>query len=217
MSSTLEEMPVMPLGSVLFPGASLRLHAFDPAQVKLIQDCSHCGRLLGLALRRGGGADTYLVGTAAKISSVCEYEDGRLDYELTGIRRFRIREFDERLGFDLCRVEPLEELPAAHTSAELTVEQDVREELKSYLEKLYSRQDYQAGIPIPGGPTEMSFMIASLLALDNLEKQQMLEMVDTSERLLQILPRLRAQSQELDEPKLRRVTSAELREHQSLN
>ena len=107
------ELPLFPLGSVLFPGVVLPLHIFEDRYRQLVRDLAAlpegAPRRFGVvaikdghALFEVGGADRgresvnalYDTGCTAEIDSIVEYEDGRFDITTTGVHRFRLREYD---------------------------------------------------------------------------------------------------------------------------
>ena len=74
---------MFPLGTVLFPGAVLPLHVFEPRYRALVRDCLAGDREFGVVLiERGsevGGGDVRVeVGTVARIVQVAEPPDGRV-------------------------------------------------------------------------------------------------------------------------------------------
>src|SRR5947207_994253 len=99
MSQSLEELPLFPLNAVIFPYAALQLHIFEERYRDMVRNCLEFDRPFGIVLIRSGGetghADPYMVGTAVRITGVRNYDDGRMDIEVQGERRFRIRELDE--------------------------------------------------------------------------------------------------------------------------
>ncbi len=113
------DLPMFPLGTVLFPGALLPLHVFEPRYRALIRHCLDAGLRgpngvagdLGIVLIErgsevGGGDVRFDVGTRAQIVSAVPLEgglrdpngyDGRWFLVLRGVDRIRI---DRWLGED---------------------------------------------------------------------------------------------------------------------
>ena len=82
-------IPLFPLEVVLFPGASLPLHIFEPRYRKLISDCINNRTEFGVILMRG--EEMSEVGCTARIKEVVKrYDDGRFDIVTEGSRRFEI-------------------------------------------------------------------------------------------------------------------------------
>src|SRR5262250_2228258 len=84
-----DRIPLFPLNVVLFPGADLPLHIFEPRYRKMVRDCldnkSEFGMLLAL---ENGIAGT---GCTAEILEVAKkYNDGRMDILTVGRAPFRV-------------------------------------------------------------------------------------------------------------------------------
>ena len=96
-----EVLPLFPLsGAVLLPRARLPLHIFEPRYLAMIEDCLKSERrLIGLIQPRGDGESPALVrvGSAGRLTSFSELEDGRFMVTLTGIARFCL--MSEVVGF----------------------------------------------------------------------------------------------------------------------
>jgi len=94
----MSELPMFPLGSVLFPSIFLPLHIFEPRYRSLARHCLDGDREFGVVLiERGsevGGDDVRTsVGTVARIIEAAELDDGRWLLGTVGTRRIRVREW----------------------------------------------------------------------------------------------------------------------------
>jgi len=92
------ELPMFPLGTVLFPSLFLPLHIFEPRYRELARHCMDGNREFGVVLiERGsevGGNDVRTsVGTVAQIVDAQELDDGRWMLGTVGTRRIRVREW----------------------------------------------------------------------------------------------------------------------------
>ena len=90
------ELPMFPLGGVLFPSMVLPLHVFEPRYRALVRDCLDGDGEFGVVLiERGsevGGDDVRTdVGTMAHILQAEELDDGRWVVAAVGTRRLRVR------------------------------------------------------------------------------------------------------------------------------
>src|SRR3954452_20658454 len=89
-------LPMFPLGSVLFPGAVLPLHVFEPRYRQLVQDClADTEHEFGVVLIErghevGGGDVRSTIGTVARMMQVAELQDGRYAMVTVGTRRIRV-------------------------------------------------------------------------------------------------------------------------------
>ena len=110
-----DEIPLFPLGTVLFPGGPLPLRIFEARYIDLVRRCLRDGTGFGVVLIRegveaGGPALTYDVGTYARIVDFSQQPDGLLGIHAAGERRFRILERRrERDGLNVAEVEWLQE------------------------------------------------------------------------------------------------------------
>src|SRR5947207_15568149 len=92
------ELPMFPLGAVLFPHLVLPLHVFEPRYRQLTLDCLAGDREFGVVLIErghevGGGDERFAQGTVAHILEAAEFEDGRWALVTVGTRRIRVREW----------------------------------------------------------------------------------------------------------------------------
>jgi Lon protease-like protein len=89
-------LPMFPLGSVLFPGAVLPLHVFEPRYRQLVQDClANDAHEFGVVLIQrgsevGGGDVRGDFGVVARMVQVAEMPDGRYAVVSVGTRRIRV-------------------------------------------------------------------------------------------------------------------------------
>lgn len=110
MSARLE-IPLFPLGTVLFPGGPLPLRIFETRYIDLVRRCMRDGTGFGVVLIREGAeagtaATTFDVGTYARIVDFSQQPDGLLGISAQGERRFRILERRRaRDGLNLADVE----------------------------------------------------------------------------------------------------------------
>jgi Lon protease-like protein len=91
------EIPLFPLGTVLFPGGPLPLRIFETRYIDLVRRCMRDGTGFGVVLIREGAeagtaATTFDVGTYARIVDFSQQPDGLLGISAKGERRFRILE-----------------------------------------------------------------------------------------------------------------------------
>jgi Lon protease-like protein len=218
MAHELEEMPLFPLNTVLFPYASVQLHVFEERYRELVQDCLTEDRPFGIVLIRsgeevGGQADPYMVGTAVRIVKVHTYDDGRMDIQVRGERRFRIREFDETRPYLTGFVEPVIEHAIEETPEAAELLTRAREECEVFIQRLLARQEFSVQVVFPPDPVALSFTIANLLQMENLEKQRLLETTDTLERVQDLLPIMEQQLLEDPiDPATYRLSGEDLRE-----
>ena len=91
-------LPLFPLGLVLFPRTSLPLHIFEERYKLMMNELLEDSREFGVVLTLEQGIAS--VGCTARIDRVTKsYDDGRMDLDTTGYRRFEIAELNEERPF----------------------------------------------------------------------------------------------------------------------
>lgn len=87
-------LPLFPLGLVLFPRTSLPLHIFEERYKTLVREVMDGTREFGVVLTLENGIAS--IGCTARIDRVTKtYDDGRMDIDSTGYRRFEIAQLHE--------------------------------------------------------------------------------------------------------------------------
>ncbi|CAN5527909.1 LON peptidase substrate-binding domain-containing protein [soil metagenome] len=218
MGHEMERIPLFPLDTVLFPQASLRLHIFEDRYRELVRICLDEERPFGVVLIRageevGGFADPYMVGTMARIRDVSRYEDGRMDIHVMGERRFRIRRLDEDAApFLMGHVEPVLEHPIEDDQRAGDLVSEARDNVELLVKRFFERQQFTVQVMFPADAVDLSFSIANLLVMENLQKQRMLETTDTLDRFEDLLPVLQTALKESETPSYFRLGSRDLKE-----
>jgi uncharacterized protein len=182
--SQVRPLPLFPLHVVLFPGLPLPLHIFEPRYRLMIGQCLEAEAPFGVVLIRAGRevgdpADPYPVGTTAQIVRHERLADGRLNLLCVGRERFRIRALRTDRVYLAADVEPLTERPSEPEAADLAV--SLTERLRAFLGASAPTLD------LPADSTALSFAVAALMPLDLAERQALLELTSTAERLRSLI------------------------------
>ncbi|HUI76194.1 MAG TPA: LON peptidase substrate-binding domain-containing protein [Candidatus Acidoferrum sp.] len=196
-----ERIPLFPLNVVLFPGAGLPLHIFEPRYRRMVRDCLENKFEFGMLLALPNGmAGT---GCTAEILEVSRrYDDGRMDILIVGGAPFRVVEpFD---GDPLLEghVDYLEDRPSP-------IEVRVRRQLIELYDTCHTivfgdyPRDAQAESEM-----QLSYLIADKLPLDLLWKQRILELRTESERQERLVAYLREWAPHLQKVEAMRQNSA---------
>lgn len=188
-----EVIALFPLGTVLWPGAGLPLHVFEPRYRQLLhdlQDRDPAERCFGvLAIRAGHevGAgrvrSRYEVGTAALVRDVEWLPDGRARVLAVGGRRFRVLADVTGQPYDQAEVEWLAADDAGCGGSELVdlkvLAADVARELARY------RAAFGALEPpeLTDDPHVLAWAVAAAMVLDRPDEQALLELPSTAARL----------------------------------
>lgn len=201
----MQRLRLFPLNTVLFPGAVLNLHVFEPRYKQMISECLEGGEAFGVCLIRDGDEAgdpdvmPHEIGTTAEIGDVTPLENGRYYISTVGRQRFRIERVIEREPFLTVDVSYLpEEGPTdALTVGELANE--IRDVFRDYLRLLVEFSGMHADIELPDDPIDASFLIGDALQVADSMKQRLLELSSTEQRLTvelgflrRLLPQLRS-------------------------
>src|SRR3712207_5656759 len=105
----MEQLPLFPLNTVLFPGIPLALHIFEERYKQMIGRCLTEETPFGVVLIASGAevgapAVPRKVGTSARIVRAEQLEDGRYNLIAVGERRYSIEEVVQERPFLVARV-----------------------------------------------------------------------------------------------------------------
>ena len=182
------ELPLFPLNSVLFPGATLPLHIFEERYKLMVGRCLQSGSPFGVLLIRSGNevgeaTEPFEVGTTARIVRVQHLDEGRMNLVCLGDQRFRLLKTLRDTPYLVGEVETLDSTDAeGEDVAELaeTVGALFAEYYRLYLavSNQWARQ-----IGMPGGAAELADFVGSRLAVSLWTKQRLLEELSVRRRL----------------------------------
>jgi len=187
-----ELLPLFPLGTVLFPGALLPLHIFEPRYRLLIRRCIERQRPFGIVLIRngtevGGSAEPYEVGTEAKIVAESPLPNGRSYIVTRGERRFAVESIiADAEPYLIGRVRYLDEPDGDGAADNASV---AREALGAYLLAVVAVTEDSRGERAladelrDAPPGDLAYRIAGSLAVDAPQQQALLELETASARL----------------------------------
>jgi Lon protease-like protein len=188
-----EELPIFPLATVLFPGAVLPLHIFEERYKAMINFAVEHGNIFGLSYRSDAEVDYESslelgsVGCAARINARMPLEEGRMNLITVGVVRYRLIKITQLVPFITAKVEPFVDDPDIEHGVE-----DLFHEMRTLcIEFLVAAGIInEAGDPLdrnlPEEPEAFSLLLASLIPISNEEKQELLEMTSTRQRLLKL-------------------------------
>ncbi len=187
--TTRKEIPLFPLGNVLFSGGRMPLRIFEPRYLDLVGRCMKTQSGFGVVLIREGvearrrkderPPTLFEVGTYARIADFNQLSNGMLGVVCAGKGKFRIhRSWQAADHLTLAEVEFLPEEPAAPMPEEFesliaTLRMLVAHPL---VRKLGAEVDYEDA-------RSVGWRLAELLPVDAETKQGMLEMQDPMARL----------------------------------
>jgi Lon protease-like protein len=186
-------LPLFPLDNVLFPDALMPLHIFEPRYRLLVRRSLERETPFGIVLIREGEevgptAVPHRVGTAATIVAHAALPDGRSLVTVQGGPRFEIDAViaDEE-PYLLGRVRYLSDCPE---EAHRTLANTVAEAYADYVVGVVAatggvRREVPVVDEIRGGsPCDVSFRVAAGLAIEDDERQMLLETATAHDRLV---------------------------------
>ena len=185
---------MFPLSTVLFPGAGLSLHVFEPRYRQLTVDCLRGDRELGVVLIRrgsevGGGDERVDVGTVARIETATPLADGRWRLAIIGAHRLRVREWLADDPYPLATVDDLPDDATAPDAAAVARTEAAVRRVRALPSEL-GQQPALVG-PLGGdvaaddGPSALSaaWRLCELAPVTPFDGQRLLEIDGPEERL----------------------------------
>lgn len=190
-SVPMPSLPLFPLGTVLAPGERLPLRVFERRYVVLLRDLLRGRReaalaefgVIGIRVGHEVGADgvvaLHQVGSAARLVTVSERNDGSYDVVAEGTRRFRLDALVEnrRTPYLMGYVTWLgERIRDAELVASLAMR--LRAAVCSYRAELRL-----PAVTLPDDPLELSHQATRHVLMDRADRQRLLQTQDVDTRL----------------------------------
>ena len=187
------ELPLFPLGTVLFNGGHLPLRIFEPRYVDMISRCMKSGVGFGVVLIRAGselrrsrtdaGPEIFRTGTEARIEDFNALSDGTLGVVARGAGKFRVHSTREQPdGLMIGTVEYLPDEPEMAVDARFDTLIEILRELVKHpmIEKMDLAIDF-------GDARSVGWRLAELLPIEAEIKQSLLQMHLPRERLVELV------------------------------
>ncbi len=187
------ELPVLPLrDTVLFPNSFMPLAVAREASVRLIDEATATGRMIGVFTQREAATeeplqeDLYPIGTATHIHKMFKLPDGSLRLIVQGLARVRLERVIQARPYLRAVVTPAEEL--LHDEDHLEIDA-LQRNIKSNFQQVVSLspllsddlQALAANITDPGKLAD--FIASSLTTIGTPVKQEVLETLDIRARM----------------------------------
>lgn len=177
--STVQVIPLFPLGLVLLPGTALPLHIFEERYKTMIHDCSRQQAEFGIVYYNGSLLRRFGC-TARTVGVVHTYADGRMDILNSGNRRFEIVKILENEPFLQAEVRFFEdsiEDPVRINELAMTAIEHL-EDLATLAGKTFARAAMHRM-----SPQALSFVLSNTDLLNLEERQEVLEGTSCIKRL----------------------------------
>ena len=186
------ELPLFPLGTVLFPDGPLPLRIFETRYTDMVSRCMRQGSPFGVVqILRGAEAgalnDIATVGCSARIVDFDKLSDGLLGIRCLGEKRLRIvRHWQADDGLNLGEIDWIDTEPVIAVPAEFA-------HLAAILQKVWPElgERYAAIEPHFDDASWLGYRLAELLPIEAELRQRCLELTDPLQRLAQLAPRVR--------------------------
>ncbi|HNB70947.1 MAG TPA: LON peptidase substrate-binding domain-containing protein [Acidobacteriota bacterium] len=178
-------LPLFPLPLVLFPGAILPLHIFEPRYKEMIKDCLDGDRLFGITFldsKEGWPPPTGRIGCAAFILATVPLQEGRMNLLTTGVMRYRTLEYIETRSYLQAQVEFFQDAATDLNLAELADQVTTLYRRTIRATQVIQNNDLTED-ELPDDPEELSFSIASTLQLSTAHRLELLELTSVQARL----------------------------------
>jgi Lon protease-like protein len=173
------ELPMFPLGSVLFPYGVLPLHVFEPRYRVMTRRCLAGDHEFGVVLIErgsevGGGESRFGFGTLARIAHAHELPDGRFALTAVGLRRIRVERWLDDDPYPRALVEVVGDEPLPPDAAAL---RDTVVAALDELLALWRRLDPRVPVPprFADDPRRAVDEAAAVAPLGPLDAQRVLE------------------------------------------
>ena len=179
---------LFPLNIVLFPDGPLPLRIFETRYVDMVRRCMRGDLSFGVVLIREGGevgpAETFDVGTLARITDFDQLPDGLLGLSCVGERRFRVvKRSVQSDGLNLGDVEWLAMEPTVSVPERHARLADLLRSVLPQLGEVYTDIDMRLD-----DAAWVGHRLAEILPIPLPEKQTYLEMDDPVQRLDLLAP-----------------------------
>ena len=182
------DLPLFPLGMVLFPKQFLPLHVFEERYKLMIGECMRDKSAFGVVLIKEGRevgepAAPFSIGTTAQIVDMQPLGQGRMGLRTVGEQPFRILEITQKQPYMRALVKFLEHGPGEGSDID-SLAHAVREQFSMHLDILASLSDKdRPDLDLNIDPESLSYLVASVMSIEMPEKQQLLELRGVFERL----------------------------------
>jgi ATP-dependent Lon protease len=187
------ELPVLPLrDTVLFPNSFMPLAVAREASVRLIDEATTAGRMIGVFTQREAATeeplqdDLYPIGTATHIHKMFKLPDGSLRLIVQGLARVRLDQIVQMRPYIRAAVSTVDEAVLEEDHLEIDA---LQRNIKSNFQQVVSLspllsddlQTLAANITDPGKLAD--FIASSLTTIGTPVKQEVLETLDIRARM----------------------------------
>ncbi len=217
-----DELPVLPIrNAVLFPGAVAPFDVGREKSVALVEDIENLDQpIIAIFAQRDPSTDDpdqddlYPVGVAARVLKALKHSSGNYSLILQGLVRVRMEHVSTNDPYLKARVSKLEEPPAEDVESE-ALAMSLRDIAKQVIQ-LMPELPREAGSLIDSiqEPGQLSDLVAANLDAPVDEKAQLLETIDSKDRIRKVL---RLLTRQLEILKMRERINSQIKEEMGKN
>ncbi|HYX30317.1 MAG TPA: LON peptidase substrate-binding domain-containing protein [Pyrinomonadaceae bacterium] len=187
------ELPIFPLPVVLFPGMPMPLHIFEERYRKMLTDIRAGNNLFGLSYFDTSASDreappTGHIGCVAEVAETQSLPDGRSNILAVGVVRYEVESYVESGELYLVGRAKYFEDDDRDDSFLTTQSQDVASMFMRVANSIRAINDERGNLPdiSDTDPQKLSFLVSAALEIEIDQKQELLELRSTSERLVRL-------------------------------
>jgi len=217
-----EELPVLPIrNAVLFPGAVAPFDVGREKSVALVENIENLTQpIIAIFAQRDpatddpGQSDLYPVGVAARVLKALKHSSGNYSLILQGLVRVRMERMLKETPFLEARISRLDEPKTEDVESE-ALAMSLRDVAKQVIQ-LMPELPREAGALIDSiqEPGQLADLVAANLDAPVEEKAQLLETVDSKERIRKVL---RLLTRQLEILKMRERINSQIKEEMGKN
>ncbi len=202
-----DELPILPLrNNVLFPGVVIPITVGRDKSIKLIQEANKGNKIIGVVSQKNQEeespefSDLHSVGTVAQIIRMLKMPDGSTTVIIQGKRRFQIVQPLQTEPYMKGIVRMIDEIPFDPKNKDLDLKFKTIKDLALQIIRDSPNIPSEASFALGNieSPTFLVNFISSNMNADVSKKQDMLEELDMSKRLVKIMEHLTLEIQMLE-------------------
>ncbi|MCU0687354.1 MAG: endopeptidase La [Polyangiaceae bacterium] len=217
-----DELPVLPIrNAVLFPGAVAPFDVGREKSVALVEDIDNLSSpVIAIFAQRDpstddpGQEDLYPVGCAARVLKALKHSSGNYSLILQGLTRIRLDHVTANAPYLKAKIRKLEEEPASDVEAE-ALAMSLRDIAKQVIHLMPELPREAASlIDSIQAPGALADLVAANLDAPVEEKAQLIETVETKDRIRKVL---RLLTRQLEILKMRERINSQIKEEMGKN
>ena len=188
------EIPILPLrNSVFFPGSIMPISVGRPKTLAMVKAVEDSGEPIGIVAQKDGSVDDpgsddmYAMGTTGRIVKALKAGEEGFHLVLQGIKRFRVLGLTQTSPYLRARVVEVQDINADPVKIEalvMNVKKAAREVVGLMPEIPSGAAQFVEGIDDPG---HLADLIAANMDVSVEEKMEVLNMIEVSQRLENVL------------------------------